>query len=208
MLNSHLMCSLTLTLISSLLLLCSQSLQLCQTLCDPMDYSPPGSSVHAISQARILEWSAISSSRGSSWPRDHTLYAGAAADRNNIIANFCARHYSTNIVCIKSFNLYNHSLQWVVWVIDFTHEETEAQRRGEILLRSHSKLRASQVAIVVKNLPARAGGTRGKGLIPGSGRSPGGGNGNPFQYSCLGNPMDRGAWQAIVHWVIKESDIT
>ena len=72
MLNSHLMCSLTLTLISSLLLLCSQSLQLCQTLCDPMDYSPPGSSVHAISQARILEWSAIPCSRGSSHPRVQT----------------------------------------------------------------------------------------------------------------------------------------
>ena len=39
--------------------------------------------------------------------------------------------------------------------------------------------------------------------IPGSGRSPGGGNGNPFQYSCLGNPMDRGAWRATVHGVTK-----
>ena len=43
-------------------------------------------------------------------------------------------------------------------------------------------------------------------LIPGSGRSPGEGNGNPLQYSCLENPMDRGAWQATVHGVIKESD--
>ena len=182
---------------------CAKLLQSCLTLCDPMNYSPPGSSVHGIHQARDLKWVAMPSSRGSSWPRDHTLYAGAAADRNNVIANFCARHYSTNIVCIKSFNLYNYSLQWVVWVIDFTHEETEAQRRGEILLRSHSKLRASQVAIVVKNLPARAGGTRGKGLIPGSGRSPGGGNGNPFQYSCLKIPMDRGAWRASVHGLTK-----
>ena len=41
------------------------------------------------------------------------------------------------------------------------------------------------------------------GLIPGLGRSPGGGHGNPLQYSCLGNPMDRGAWRAIVHAVIK-----
>jgi len=53
---------------------------------------------------------------------------------------------------------------------------------------------------VVKNLPANAGVT---GSIPGSGRSPGEGNGNPLQYSCLGNPMDRGAWQAIVHRVAK-----
>ena len=56
----------------------------------------------------------------------------------------------------------------------------------------------------VKNLPANAGDA---GLIPGSGRSAGEGNGNPFQYSCLVNPMDRGAWQAIVHGVAKESDM-
>ena len=46
------------------------------------------------------------------------------------------------------------------------------------------------------------------GLIPGSGRSPGEGNGNPIQCSCLGNPMDRGAWQAAVHGVTKELDMT
>ena len=44
--------------------------------------------------------------------------------------------------------------------------------------------------------------------IPGSGRSPGGGNGSPLQYSCLGNPMDRGAWKATVHEVTKELDVT
>ena len=48
---------------------------------------------------------------------------------------------------------------------------------------------------VVKNLPANA---RDSGLIPGSGRSPGEGSSNPLQYSCLGNPMDRGAWRATV----------
>ena len=52
---------------------------------------------------------------------------------------------------------------------------------------------AFQVVLVVKNLPANAGDVRGVGSIPGSGRSPGGGNGNPFQYSCLKNLMDRGA---------------
>ena len=57
--------------------------------------------------------------------------------------------------------------------------------------------------LVVKNLPANAGDIRDVGLIPGSGRSPGGGNGNPLQYSCLGNPMDRGAWWATVHGVAK-----
>ena len=57
---------------------------------------------------------------------------------------------------------------------------------------------ASQMVLVVKNLPANAG-QRDAGLIPGWGRRPGGGNGNPLQYSCLENPVDRGAWQAIVH---------
>ena len=47
-------------------------IKLCLTLCDPMDWNPPGSSVHKISQARILEWVAISFSKGSSWPRDWT----------------------------------------------------------------------------------------------------------------------------------------
>ena len=54
---------------------------------------------------------------------------------------------------------------------------------------------------VVKNLPANAGDA---GLIPGSGRSPGEGNGYLLQYSCLGNPMDRGAWWATVHGVAEE----
>ena len=56
------------------------------------------------------------------------------------------------------------------------------------------------VGAVVKNPPANA---RDVGLISGSGRSPGVGNGNPLQYSCLGNPMDRGAWHAAVHGVAK-----
>jgi len=50
--------------------------------------------------------------------------------------------------------------------------------------------------------------TRDVGLIPGSGRSSGEGNGNPFQYSCLENPMDRGVWQATVHRAAKELDMT
>ena len=56
---------------------------------------------------------------------------------------------------------------------------------------------------VVKTLPANAGD---EGLIPGLGRSPGDRNGNSLQYSCLGNPIDREAWQATVHGVAKESD--
>ena len=62
------------------------------------------------------------------------------------------------------------------------------------------------VTAVVKNLPANAGDIRDLGLIPGSGRSPGRGHGNPLQYSCLENPMDREAWWATVQRVT-ESDI-
>ena len=54
---------------------------------------------------------------------------------------------------------------------------------------------------MLKNPPANAGDVRDQGWIPGLGRSPGGGNGNPLQYFCLENPMDRGAWWAIVHEV-------
>ena len=99
--------------------------------CDPMAFSPPGSSAHGISQSRILEWGAIPSSRGSS----------------------------------------HASLQFGT--------------------------RVFQVALLVKNPPANAGGV---GLIPGLGRSPVG-NGNQFQYSCMENAMDRGAWWAAVHGV-------
>ena len=57
--------------------------------------------------------------------------------------------------------------------------------------------------LVVKNLPATAGDIRAAGSIPGLGRSPGGGHGNPLQYSCLESPMGRGPWQATVHRVVK-----
>ena len=56
---------------------------------------------------------------------------------------------------------------------------------------------------MVKNAPASAGDIRDTDSIPGSGRSPGGGHGNPLQYSCLENPMDRGAWWAAVPRVTK-----
>ena len=62
---------------------------------------------------------------------------------------------------------------------------------------------ASQVALVVKNLLANAGDIRDVGSIPGSGRSPGGGHGNPFQYSSLENAIDRGALWATLHGVSK-----
>ena len=106
--------------------------QWCPTLFDPLNYSPPGSSVPEILQARILEWVAIPFFRGSSWPRDQT-----------------------QVSCIAGGF-------FTTW--------------------------ATREAL---------------GLIPGSGSSPGKRNDNPLQYSCIGNPMDREAWWAMIHRVVK-----
>ena len=67
-------------------------------------------------------------------------------------------------------------------------------QRKKKLRKASEKERSYQVVRVVKNLPANAGELRDVGSIPGLGRSPGEGQGNPLQYSCLENPMDRGAW--------------
>ena len=78
-----------------------------------------------------------------------------------------------------------------------------------VFLRSlHTVLQASQGALVVKNLPANAGDVRDVGSIPRSGRSSGGEHGNPLQYSCLKNLVDRGAWWVTVHGGSKESNTT
>ena len=61
---------------------------------------------------------------------------------------------------------------------------------------------------VAKNPPANTGDIGDTSLTPGLGRSPGGGNGNPLQYSCLENSMDKGAWQVTIHGVTKDSDTT
>ena len=71
----------------------------------------------------------------------------------------------------------------------------------EELWLSISKQGTSRVVLVVKNPPAKAGDIRDAGSIPGLGRSPGGGYGNPLQYPCLENPTDREAWRATVHGV-------
>ena len=77
--------------------------------------------------------------------------------------------------------------------------------RNKIILCLVETILGFQVVLVVKNPPAEARDIRDAGRIPGSGRSPGGGHGNPLQYSCLGNPMDRGAWRDSVHRVTKSA---
>ena len=87
-----------------------------------------------------------------------------------------------------------------------THPGSLGTRRGKTLDQScfskHS-WKASHVELVVKSPPANARDVRDTGSIPGLGRSSGGGLGNLLQFSCLENPMDRGAWWALVHRVIK-----
>ena len=104
-------------------------IQSCPTLWDPVDCSPPGSSIHGILQVRILEWVAIPFSRGPSRPRDQTWVSHIAG---------------------RLFTLW-----------------------------------ASQMVLVVKNLPPDAGDIRDAGSIPGLGRSPGEGHGSPLQYLFL-----------------------
>ena len=72
---------------------------------------------------------------------------------------------------------------------------------GKYSMTNSKHLLNTHLARVVKNPPANAGDLRDMGSIPGSGRSPGGGHGDLLQYSCLENPLDRGAWQATVHGV-------
>ena len=96
---------------------------------------------------------------------------------------------------------FSHRIKSLLGVGDFTwHQKTLfTWALNGNLSKMSSSLRmwtaptASQMVLVMKNLPVNAGDKRDTGWIPGSGRSPGGGNGNLLQYSCLENPMDRGA---------------
>ena len=83
------------------------------------------------------------------------------------------------------------------------HQPPEGSDRHPGVSFRHNYFLSSNGGSMVKNPPANAGDTGDACSIPGWGRSPGGGNGNPLQYSCLENPMDRGAWQATVHGVTK-----
>ena len=97
------------------------------------------------------------------------------------------------------------SAKWVSMDVNLPQLSLSIQNSGQLTL--FCSLWASQVAQWWKYSPANAGDTGDKGLISGSGRSPGGGNGNLLQYSCLENPMDRRAWRLTVN-AITELDMT
>ena len=104
----------------------------------------------------------------------------------------------------KEMATYSSTLTWKIpWMEEPCRLQSMGlQRVGHdwaISLSLTTETWASQVALVVKNPSANVGDVRDMGSNPGSGRSPGEGNGNPLQYSCLENPMDRGAWQATVY---------
>ena len=142
------------------------------TLCDPMDCSSPGSSVYGIFQARILEWVAISSPKGSFQPRDQTRTCCVAGGFFTTEPSGKPYIY-ISILFLRFFSHIGHY---------------------RVLSRVLCAIWTSQVALVVKNPPANPGDVKDARSVPGLGRSSGGEHGHSLRYSCLENPMDGGAW--------------
>ena len=156
---------------------------LCPTLCDLKDCGLPGSSVHRILQARILKWVAIPFFKGSSRPRDRTQ-ASYMAGRFFTVWPTKEAHLDIYWKLKQrkpkqNPHIMNECVLTMLWLSSWNH----------LWRFSHGQ-----------DFP---GGSEGKasaynagdlGSIPGSGRSPGEGNANPLQYSCLENPMDAGIW--------------
>ena len=165
----------------------SKVAQSCPTLCNPVNCSLKGSSVHGILQARILRWVAISFSRGSLWPRDQTRV-------------FCTAGRCFNLWATREAPL---QLRVGIFAESDLWDEQVAAKSSWDRFYLLIKRPVFPGGAVVKNLPTSAGNARDTGSIPESGRSLGVGNGNPLQYLCLENSMDRGAWWATVHGVIK-----
>ena len=112
--------------VSSLMLV----IQLCPTLCDPVDHSPPRSSVHEIPQARIMEWVAIPFSRGSSWYRDQTRLSCIAGGFFAIWAirghsNDCI-HSTSNPLSVSTY-LLTKILCWIIFMFPFIKKKKKSQ---------------------------------------------------------------------------------
>ena len=100
---------------SSMYLFCvrPQSLQSCLTLCDPMDCSPPGSSVHGILRARVLEWVAMPSSRGSSRPRDRVHICRCLLHCRQILFIYLFIFISCRLITLQYCSGFCHTLTWI-----------------------------------------------------------------------------------------------
>ena len=190
-----------------------------------MDYSRPGSSVHGISQARILEWVAICFSRGSSWPREDPMSLALQADSLALshlgsllrglmsLNDLASTHFPSTSLSFSYSGLLSVLKRW-----DFLPQalaEMTHTVHSECLIFSQVFLGLNPSHLLGLSLNAAWGflsGSDGKriclqyrrtGFDLWVGKTPGKGNGNPLQYSYLENSTDREAWQATVHGVTK-----
>ena len=214
--------------VKSLLALCTaaaaaaKSLQSCLTPCDPIDGSPPGFPVPGILQARTLEWVAISFSNAWKWkmkvkslsPVWLLVTPWTAAYQAPPCRGFSRPEYWSGVCAVEAEGIFRHCS------LSCKEDRTllmTPQDSSLVLLSGSSvpwvgaareffqKLqRGFPGASASKESACSAGDP---GSISGLGRSPGEGNGNPLQYSCLENRMGRGAWRATIHGVA-ESDMT
>ena len=160
--------------------MCGNLLQLCLTLWDPVDCWPPDSSVHGILQARILEWVYKLSSRGSSWLRYWTPVSCVSCIGRRVLYHYC--HLGSLYTRYTAFNGSGFSSLSIKLLFVFLFFWFPCL--------PHSWF----TPLFLQSISCNAGHLRDEGLIPGSGRSPGGEYGKPLQYSCRGNPMDRRDW--------------
>ena len=178
---------------------------MCLTLCDPVDCSPPGSSVHGILQARVLEWVAISFSKILQRPCSNVLCSGRHAPW----------HLSTQTLYFWSSSHTGHTPAPGTEQKSGGASRGRAQRAPLSPAKSQSggglagdsgpceQTSASQVALEVKNLPASAGDLRDAGSIPGSGRCPRDGQWQPTPVFLPGESHGRRSLWATVHAVTK-----
>ena len=184
-----------------------------QHFATPWNCSLPGSSIHGILWARILEWVAIPSSTRSLEPVSlmspalaggfftiSTSWEAPIKGYQRLQINSQMKRYSEWHPKQRSFSPHGAwNLAW--WHLElFLFSSVEALQKGPKSYPSGFYGGCFPGGSEDKASPCNAGDW---GSIPGLGRSPGEGNGNPLQYSCLENPMDRGAWWATVHGVAK-----
>ena len=157
----------------------------CPGVLSPPTYSHDVSTVAAVPVPAPSPLSADQSMHGKAQEEDDTEAPGMLpSERKGKEVYFFLFHTPSSLMASACFPKLNHRFR----------------EKGWDLNRSENNGGGFPGGAVVKNLSANTGDT---GSIPGLGRSPGGGDGNPLQYSCLGNPLDRGAWRAIVHGVTK-----
>ena len=118
--------SVVLKVVSKWWWVCAESLQSCLILCDPMNYSPPGSSIHGVLEARILEWAAIPSSRGSSQPRDRTWVSYVSCIGRQLF--FSPLVPPTKPYLKKQVHNKSYATECVIWIQKLWHWKKEASR--------------------------------------------------------------------------------